>query len=223
MNAVSDLPMYVSLAVYACALIAGVFLYLSASCNKLSLAVWLTLFGVCLGIAFLIPKSIEMPGAMLFAFAPIVLVLVAILAGKWPFIADNFNDSYAHYFHLWRLPASFVPLWLYQAGIVPINMTFEGLNLDIVAGLTAPVLSSLAFGQQMLGRTVVLVWNLLAALLLLSSSWLVYAEMLANTRFFDLFTSFPFAILLFALVPMSLCLHLLAVWRIWKGKMSLTD
>lgn len=223
MIAVSNLPMYISLTAYACILIAGIFLYLSAANNKLSLAVWLILFGVCLGVAFLIPKSYEMPASLILAFTPILLVVMAILAGNWPHIADNFNDSYEHYFHLWRLPASFVPLWLYQEGIVPISMTFEGLNLDIIAGLTAPVLSSLAFGQQMLGRTVVLVWNILAALLLLSSSWLVYSEMLVNARFMALFNSFPFAALLFALAPISLGLHLIAVWRIWKGKMSLAE
>lgn len=223
MNAPMELPVYIWLTCYACALLAGVFLWLTVSKSKLALGVWLALMGVSLGLAFFIPNSVDLSLALLLSLVPALIVLTVVGSEKWPAISENFNDAYAHYFHLWRLPASFVPLWLYQEGIVPIEMTFEGLNLDIIAGLTAPVLSSLAFGQQMLGRTVVLVWNILAALLLITSAWIVYDEMLINNTLKSLFTSFPFAILLFTLMPLSLTLHLMSIWRIIKGKMQLTD
>lgn len=54
-------------------------------------------------------------------------------------------------------------LWLgYRDGFVPVQMTFEGRNFDILTGLTAPMVAWLA------GPRLVLVWNVLGLGLLVN-------------------------------------------------------
>lgn len=221
-NAV-ELPVYVALTSYACAFIAVVFVYLSNKSHMPSMLLWLSLFGALSIISITLPGTVDLSVAIVVAFLLPLVVLAVVLTGKWPTLTAEQDDSFVHYFHLWRLPASFVPLWLYQSGVVPIQMTFEGYNFDIIAGLTAPVLSSLAFGQQMLNKTVVMVWNILAAIILLASTWVVYSELMTNSQLMALYASVPFSLLLLALAPLSLAFHVQAVWRVLQGKMKLTD
>jgi hypothetical protein len=67
--------------------------------------------------------------------------------------------------HVVRLPVELVLLALYRHGAVPQSMTFEGRNWDIVMGLSAPVVYYLVRTKR-LGRTSLLVWNVLGVVLL---------------------------------------------------------
>jgi hypothetical protein len=54
---------------------------------------------------------------------------------------------------------------LVTARLVPELMTFSGLNFDILAGLTAPVVASL-WRNQRVGRVGLITWNVVALALL---------------------------------------------------------
>jgi hypothetical protein len=60
-------------------------------------------------------------------------------------------------------------LWLlYRDGICPQQMTFEGWNFDILAGLTAPLVAYLAFGAGRNNKTLAIAWNVIGLGLLLT-------------------------------------------------------
>jgi hypothetical protein len=67
-----------------------------------------------------------------------------------------------------RVPVEIILLGLYKAGQVPQLMTFEGRNLDILSGLSAPLIAWLAFRGGKLNRTLLIAWNLVAFGLLLN-------------------------------------------------------
>lgn len=67
-----------------------------------------------------------------------------------------------------RVPVEIVLLWLYREGLVPQLMTFEGRNLDILSGLTAPIIAWLAFRGEKINRPLLIIWNLTALGLLLN-------------------------------------------------------
>ncbi|MBA4303941.1 MAG: hypothetical protein C0424_06935 [Sphingobacteriaceae bacterium] len=218
-----EIPSYVAITSYACLFIALAFVFFASRKSQQGLLLWVGLLVVLLAIGLLVPSHLSATYTWLLSFVPSILVIGLVASQKWPAFTQEMGDEYLHYFHLWRLPAAFIPLWLYQSGLAPLQITFEGLNFDIIAGLTAPVLSSLAFSQQMLNRTVVLVWNVIAALLLISSNWLLIAEMGRNSGLAELMISMPYAALLFSLSSMSLAFHILAVVRISQGKMQLAE
>ena len=64
-----------------------------------------------------------------------------------------------------RIPVEIVLFWLYQNGLIPQLMTFEGRNPDILAGLSAPFIFWLAFRGGKENKTLLLIWNIICLLL----------------------------------------------------------
>jgi hypothetical protein len=78
-----------------------------------------------------------------------------------------------------RLPLEFAMHGMYTRGIMPVQMTYTGLNFDIVTGATAiPVAILVATGLA--GRRLVVAWNILGLALLIN---VVTVAILATPRF----------------------------------------
>ncbi|MGE3726371.1 MAG: hypothetical protein AB7I41_12515 [Candidatus Sericytochromatia bacterium] len=112
-------------------------------------------------------------------------------------------------------------LWLlFTSTIVPVQMTFEGRNWDILTGLTAPLMVWLWHSKPQSQRPLVLFWNLAGLALLLN---IVGISILSMPTAFQVFTqapsntfvaSFPFVWLPSFLVPLALLGHCLSL-RQW--------
>ena len=105
-------------------------------------------------------------------------------------------------------------LWsLYIQNVLPVQMSFEGRNFDVLAGLTAPFAAY--FLTQ--NRTALVIWNLLSlglliniitiAILSLPSPFRVFMNEPANT----IVSYFPFVWLPGLLVPLAYGLHFLSL------------
>lgn len=117
-------------------------------------------------------------------------------------------------------------LWLlFTTALVPVQMTFEGRNWDILTGLSAPVMVWLWANRHAWQRPLVLIWNLAGLALLIN---IVGISILSMPTPFQVFTQapantviahFPFVWLPSFLVPMALLGHCLAL-RQWvlQGK-----
>lgn len=106
-----------------------------------------------------------------------------------------------------------VLLWmLFIANLLPVQMTFEGRNFDIIAGFTAPVVAVLLAKRRM-GRSGIIVWNIVCLALLLNiviiavlstpSPWRIFMNEPANY----IVAYFPMAFLPGILVPLAYYLH----------------
>jgi hypothetical protein len=116
---------------------------------------------------------------------------------------------------------------LYHAGALPVQMTIEGRNLDLISGVSALVLAWLATRWQ-LPRWGLLAWNLLGLGLLLN---IVIVSILSTPVPFRLFmnepantiiTELPFIWLPTLLVPAALFGHLLVFRRLWRERGALS-
>lgn len=114
-----------------------------------------------------------------------------------------------------------VLLWLlFVVNMLPEQMTFEGRNFDILAGLTAPIVSWLLYKNK-LSRTGAVVWNFICLGLLINivtiavlstpSPWRVFFEEPSNT----VVTLFPISFLPGFLVPLALALHLFSLKQLF--------
>ena len=71
--------------------------------------------------------------------------------------------------HLVRLPIELVLHDLYKMRLLPQEMTFTGLNWDIVVGLSSPVMAILSFRLlKNSQRSVLIAWNILGLLFLVN-------------------------------------------------------
>jgi hypothetical protein len=219
-----SVPAYLSVVFMATTLLAVVLFSWAAGWSGRLLALlggWLLVQG---GLAFsgFYTHSVGLPPRFaLLLLPPVVLIVGLFITRRGRAWLAGLSLARLTLLHVVRVPVELVLLGLYHAGAVPQLMTFEGRNLDILAGLTAPVVYWLAFRQRRLGRRVLLLWNLLALGLLGN---IVVNALLAAPSPLQKFgfeqpnvaiLHFPFAWLPAVVVPLVLLAHLVAIRRLW--------
>jgi hypothetical protein len=125
-------------------------------------------------------------------------------------------------FQVFRVPVELILFWLARDGVVPVQMTFEGLNFDILSGISAPVVAWLITTER-LSTKGILLWNLVGLGLLINIviiailstpvSFRVFLNEPANT----FITHAPYVWLPVFLVQAALCGHLLVFRRLWRA------
>ena len=111
-----------------------------------------------------------------------------------------------------RLPLELAMHALYERGLMPVQMSYSGRNLDIVTGAMA-VLVAILVGRGSAGRRLVAAWNVLGLVLLVN---IVAVAILSTPRFAAfgpdrlnvVITYPPFVWLPAILVPAALAGHL---------------
>jgi hypothetical protein len=111
------------------------------------------------------------------------------------------------------------------AELLPIQMSFEGRNFDILAGLTAPVIAYL-FKKKILNSTWLKVWNFLCLGLLINIVTIAFLSMPTPLRVFmnepvnTIVAVFPIVWLPAFLVPLAYTLHLFSLKQMYFQKMA---
>lgn len=115
-------------------------------------------------------------------------------------------------------------LWaLFVGSLLPIQMTFEGRNFDILAGLTAPIIAFLV-SRKRISKNGLVIWNIIClgllfnivtiAILSVPSPLRVFMNEPANT----VVTYFPASWLPGFLVPLAYLLHALSLKQLLSVK-----
>jgi len=132
------------------------------------LAFWL-MFQAILGTGGFFQNTEAMP-PRIFAFGalPALAFIVLIFVFARTRFVDRLPLKVLTLLHIVRIPVELVLLWLFQGGIIPESMTFEGRNFDILSGITAPIVYLLAFRGGTVNRPLLIIWNVLALLLLVN-------------------------------------------------------
>jgi len=114
-----------------------------------------------------------------------------------------------------------VLLWaLYASALLPIQLTFEGQNFDIITGVTAVLLTT-KLGSFMLldklPRVVIILWNIMGLGLLVNIVTIAILSMPTQLRYFmnepanTIVAEFPISLLPAFLVPLAYMLHILSI------------
>ena len=119
-----------------------------------------------------------------------------------------------------RIPVELGLLLLYIHKGIPKDMTFEGLNFDIIMGLTAVPVCYFAFIKQSLNRNLQIGWHLLG-LVMLS---IIFTIAILSAPFplqqinFDqpnvAVLYFPYSLLPTVIVPSAVFAHVIALRRL---------
>jgi len=130
---------------------------------------------------------------------------------------DGLNTTTLTLLHIVRIPVEVVLFWLFLYRLVPGLMTFEGRNLDILSGLTAPFIFYFGYIKNKLNNTVLLIWNLACLALLINvvtHAVLSFPSPFQQLAFDQPNTGvlhFPFIWLPGAVVPLVLLSHLASI------------
>lgn len=215
-----NIPLYIPVVFIITTLITLAFLYKAARNRRSVLLVafaWLGLQAVVGLSSFYLVTDTTPPRFGLAVIPPVLFITALFITKKGRRFLDSLDAKWLTLLHVVRLPVEMVLFWLFLEKYVPELMTFEGRNLDIVSGLTAPLVFYFGFVRKKANRTVLLVWNFLCLALLFN---IVINAILSAPSNFQQFAFnqpnvgvlyFPFVWLPAFIVPAVLFSHLASI------------
>lgn len=183
----------------------------------LALAGWLALTATLAERGFF-EDFYSLPPHMLLAIGPPLLVLLALtFAGRLDALLAALPRSWPVGAQTFRIVVELVLWRLAVAGVAPEIMTFTGRNVDILVGLSAPVVAYFCFVRRAWPERVAVWWNVVGIVILLNV--VVHAQLSAPTRFRVFETEppttfigdLPYIWLPAFLVPLAWLLHALSL------------
>ncbi|GAA4272529.1 hypothetical protein U6A24_09735 [Aquimarina gracilis] len=201
--------------------------YVASHENKkvvLSILIWAAFVGV-LGVLGFYKVVDAIPPRFVFLLGPVTLfVLLLFMTKKGRRFIDSLDLKWLTLLHVVRLPVEVVLHAIFLSGLIPVYMTYEGYNFDIISGITAPLVYYLVFVKNVLGNRFLLFWNFVCLALLLNI--LTIAVLSAQTPFQQLafeqpnvgVTYFPFVWLPTVIVPIVLLSQLASIRMLLLSK-----
>lgn len=220
---IENLPGYINV-LFIITTLATVIIFYKAADNSAvilwTLIIWLVVQGlISLSGFYNITQTIP-PRFLLAVFPPFLLIVILFISKSGKMFLNSLDIKTIIYLQTMRVPVEIVLYLLSIYKLVPELMTFEGRNLDIIAGFTAPFVAYFGFTKKLLSRNVILIWNIICFGLLLNI--LVNAVLSAPFSFqkfaFDqpnrAVFYFPYIWLPCFIVPAAFLSHLLIFMRI---------
>lgn len=202
-------------------------LFISATKNKkipsFIIFGWMLITGILAYTGFFSDTN-DTPPKFILAVAPaFIFIIFLLISKKGQSFVESLDLRMLTLLHIVRIPVELCLYWLAAEKLVPELMTFEGRNLDILSGITAPVMYFLCFkGKQVIRRKLLLAWNLICVGLLLN---IVITAVLSAPFPFQRFAFdqpniavlfFPFVWLPSFIVMIVLLSHLAAIGQLQK-------
>jgi heme/copper-type cytochrome/quinol oxidase subunit 4 len=219
------LPIYISIVFVLTTFLTAALLYKATSYSKpviVATILWLALQAVVSLTGFYTVTTGSPPRFGLLLILPVIFIIILFLTRKGKSAIDGFNAKILTLVHIVRIPVELTLYWLFLHKAVPGIITFEGRNFDILCGLTAPFIYYFGYIKNVLGKSVLIAWNI--GCLLLLANVVITAVLSAPFPFqkfgFDqpdiaLFY-FPFTWLPCFIVPVVLFAHLATLRRLIK-------
>lgn len=185
---------------------------------------WLTLMGVAAGSGFF--RNFQtLPPRIAFGLVPTVIAIITLSSlrrvRQFLFAAP---ESWLIAYQVYRVPLEIVLWMLFSAKLIPVQMTFEGRNFDIVAALTALPVAYFCCVRKSWPRVVAVAWNVLGfglvvnvattGLLSAPTPFRVFMNEPANTFIAD----FPYIWIPTFLVPLALFGHVMSFLQLLTKK-----
>ncbi len=164
------------------------------------------------------------PPKLLLILIPPVLAISYISSSKRVnALIDEIPPSWLIYIQSFRILMELLLWLLFIKQIIPVQMTFEGINYDILTGLSAPLIAYYVFSEMKWPKVTALLWNF-AGLLLVTNIFLVaflstpspmrqFLNEPANT----IVAYFPFVWIPAFIVPFAYLMHVLSIKQIFRS------
>ena len=226
-----NIPTYVSLTFLACVITCFGFLNYAATraggekgngavIMTTFIALWifivtiLSLNGFYQDYDFIPPK--------LFLFLGIMIICIAglFIYPKTREFIGQMPITTLTYLHIVRVPVEIVLWWLFINGAVAESMTFQGVNFDILSGISAPFAGLFLVGMKSKSKLAAIIWNLLTLGLLVN---IVARAIQATPYFFDpaiydqpnvAVFYFPYVLLPLFVVPVVFFCHIASFYQL---------
>jgi hypothetical protein len=160
-----------------------------------------------------------------FFMVVIIPLIVLIWTTTRPTTAEILQHIPAHrivYLQSFRVFVEILLWMLFVDNLLPIQMTFEGYNLDVFSGLTAPIIGFMIRKNK--SRGLMIIWNVLCLGLLINIVTIAIVSTPTPLRIFmnepanTIVTRFPIIWLPGLLVPLAYTLHILSLRQALRSR-----
>ena len=216
----NNVPLYLPLGFVATVLLTCYFLIKAAHGNRILaslLIIWMVGQSVVAITGFYTNMQTIPPRFMAMLLPPVTLILIMFATRKGRNFIDLLRPDQLSLLHTVRVPVEFCLFALYSYQLVPQLMTFEGINFDILSGITAPLIAYFGYHKKVLSKPILLIWNLICLGLLVN---IAFHGILSVPSPFQRFgfeqpniglTYFPYIFLPGLIVPTVLFAHLVCM------------
>ncbi|MDH4088956.1 MAG: hypothetical protein OEV74_08105 [Cyclobacteriaceae bacterium] len=160
----------------------------------------------------------------------LIVLAVPLVCIPWAISTKTAKEIFKHipayrliYLQSFRIIVEILLWMLFLESLVPVQMTFEGRNFDVLSGLSAPIVGYFVH-QQRISKLFCVAWNLVCLGLLLNIVTTAILSMPTPLRAFmnepanTIVAKFPIVWLPGLLVPMAYGLHLASLRQLLTKK-----
>jgi len=166
-----QVPFLIGLAIMLITLLTVYIFYRAAHHSKAVLiiaAAWLAAQSILSKTGFYTNTHTTPPRFVLTIVPPLLLIALVFAVPAGRRLIDSMNIKTLTMLHIIRIPVELVLFSLFVYKTIPLVMTFEGRNLDILSGITAPLVYYIVFVKKWAGNILLLAWNIICLGLLLN-------------------------------------------------------
>ena len=183
----------------------------------LGLALWLTILGMLAHYGFFSNFEQLPPKIIVVIIPPIILIFLLLRSRFFKLILRAIPEKWLILIQSFRILMELF-LWMcFLGGFVPFQMTFEGLNQDMMIGITALMAGFFFFYKGRRQQTAAIYWNISGIILLIN---IVIISIISTPSPFRVFMNepssyfiadFPFIWIPGFIVPFALAMHLFSI------------
>ena|SRR5258705_6924398 len=173
----NNLPVYISLLFIFITILTIVFFIEAVKENHstkkttfvlIAIIVWIAVHALLSLNHFYTVTNTIPPRFSLATAPPLLVIIILFITKKGRRFIDSLSPQILTQLHVVRIFVELILLWLFLYKLIPKLMTFEGRNFDILAGLSAPLITYFGFVKKSLSNKFMLAWNIAGILLLLN-------------------------------------------------------
>lgn len=178
--------------------------------------VWTVFISILASIGFFSDFSSFPPRIGIVLIIPLVTILLVTFSKTTKELLSLIPATSIIKIQSFRVVVEILLWMLFVQNLLPIQMTFEGRNFDILVGLTAPIMV-LSINRYSVSKKWIIVWNIAGLMLLFNIISVALLSLPTPFRYFmnepanTIVATFPFILLPGLLVPLAYGLHLLSI------------
>lgn len=181
------------------------------------LLLWAAILLVLSYLGFFADFSTMPPRPALAIILPLPVVLIIAFSKKGTQLLRALPEHWLVYMQSFRIIVELLLLSAFIAGKLPVQMTYEGRNFDIMTGVLAVPVGYLLAHKQPYAAKLAVAFNIAGMILLLNILVIAVLSMPTPLRHFmnepanTLVAQFPFILLPGVLVPLAYALHIFSL------------
>jgi hypothetical protein len=198
----------------------------------LLIAAWVILTGVLASRGFFAHFSTLPPRPVLLILLPLPVLLAIAFSNRFRTLALAIPGHWLIFFQSFRILVELILWQAFLKGALPVQMSFEGRNWDILSGLLALATGWIVMNRRQGYRTIAVVYNIIGVGLLLNVLVVAVLSMPTPLRYFmnepsvEKVAQFPMIYLPSVLVVLAYSFHIFSLRQLWlkrkESKSALT-